>query len=138
MADAQAQVGATAGPSRTAVWVGWILAAPPVLLMLMSSIMKLARAQQVVEGWAKNGYPPGTLLPIAVTEVACALLYLWPRTAVLGAILVTGFLGGATDSHVRAGESYFVVPVLLGMLAWGGLFLRDPRLRALLPFRRDG
>lgn len=137
MANDQAQGGAAvAAPGRKAIWAGWIMGAIPVLFMVMSSIMKLSRNAQVVEGWSKSGYPMGTLLPIGVVEICCAAIYVFPRTAVLGAILVTGFLGGATATHVHAGEAIFVVPVLLGMMAWGGIFLRDPRLRLLLPLRR--
>lgn len=139
MASEQAQVGAAAGsPGRGMVWIGRIASALPVVLMGMSAVMKLARAPNVLEGWARFGYPPSALLPIGLVELLCVVLYLIPRTAVLGAILVTGYLGGATATHVRAGEAVFVAPAILGVLAWGGLFLRDPRLRALLPLRRDG
>lgn len=125
-------------PSRGTLWAGRIVSALPVLAMGMSSVMKLARTANVLEGWAAFGYPPGSLLPIGLAELLCAVLYLIPRTSVLGAILVTGYLGGAAATHVRAGQAVFVAPVILGVLAWGGLFLRDPRLRALLPLRRDG
>ncbi len=126
-------------PSRRTIWVGWILGAIPVLLMAMSAVMKLSRSQQVVENWGpKFGYPDGALFAIALLELTCAVLYALPRTATLGAILVTGYLGGAAATHVRIGEAAFVSPVILGAMAWGGLFLRDPRLRALLPLRRKG
>jgi hypothetical protein len=139
MANEQAQGELAEGaPSKTAIWAGRIVSAVPVLMMAMSAVMKLARTTQVLEGWAKSGYPEGSLLAIGLVELCCAVLYTLPRTAVLGAILVTGYLGGATATHVRASEGVFVVPVLLGVLAWAGLFLRDPRLRALLPLRRDG
>lgn len=138
MAQQQLQVGpAAAAPSRKAIWTGWILGAIPVLLMAMSSVMKLSRSPQLLESWRQFGYPEGTLIAIAVAELACAVLYAVPRTAVLGAILVTGYLGGATATHVRVGQTAFVAPVVLGMLAWAGLFLREPRLRALLPLRRE-
>ena len=125
-------------PSRRTIWVGRILGAVPVLFMAMSAAMKLSRTPQVLEAMGKYGYPQGALLAIGLVELASAVLYAIPRTAVLGAILVTGFLGGAAATHVRAGEAAFVAPVVLGVLAWGGLFLRDPRLRALLPLRRNG
>ena len=124
-------------PSRKAIWTGWILGAIPVLLMAMSSVMKFSRSAQLLESWRQFGYPEGTLIAIAAAELACAVLYAVPRTAVLGAILVTGFLGGATATHIRVGQTAFVAPVVLGVLAWAGLFLREPRLRALLPLRRD-
>jgi hypothetical protein len=74
-------------------------------------------------------------MPILVVELCCVLLYLIPQTAVLGAILLTGYLGGATATHVRVDEAYFM-PVVVGILVWLGLYLRDPRLRALVPWRR--
>lgn len=124
--------------SKSAIWVGWIVGAIPVLMMAVSAVMKLSRNPQVLEVWGpKFGYPEGTLLFVGVVELACAVLYAFPRTAVLGAILVTGYLGGATATHVRIGEAAFAAPVVLGILAWGGLFLRDPRLRALLPLRQN-
>ncbi len=138
MARDQTQGGSGAGtPGRGTLWASRIASALPVLLMGMSAVMKLVRAPNVLEGWAKFGYPAGALLPIGLAELLCAVLYVIPRTSVLGAILVTGSLGGATATHVRLGEPVFVAPVILGVLAWGGLFLRDPRLRALLPLRRD-
>lgn len=83
----------------------------------------------------KFGYPPGSIAVLGAVELASALLFVIPRTSVLGAILVTGYLGGAVATHVRAGDG-FIAPLLLGVVAWGGLFLRDGRLRALLPFRK--
>lgn len=97
--------------------------------------MKLTQAKIAVEGFAKAGYPAGALAPLGVVEALCTILYLVPQTSVLGAILLTGYLGGAIDSHVRAGEA-FVMPLLFGVLIWGGLFLRDPRIRALIPFNK--
>ena len=140
MTQEQAQGGPVDGaPSRKTIWLGRILGAVPVLMMAVSAVMKLARNPAVVESWGPRfGYPDGTLIAIGVVELACAVLYAIPRTAVLGAILVTGYLGGATATHVRVGEAAFVAPVVAGILAWGGLFLRDPRLRALLPLRRNG
>lgn len=138
MAMEQAQAGAAATPGKGILWAGRIASAVPVVMLAMSAAMKLARTPSTLEGWTRFGYPAGALIPIGVVELACAVLYAIPRTAVLGAILVTGYLGGATATHVRAGEAVFVAPVVLGVIAWGGLFLRDPRLRALLPLRRDG
>jgi hypothetical protein len=74
-------------------------------------------------------------VPLGAIEICCALLYAIPRTAVLGAVLLTGYLGGAIATHVRVGDPSFVTPLVLGMIAWAGLYLRDPRLRALLPLR---
>jgi len=122
---------------RIDVWAGRAASALPVFLMVMSGGMKLAGSPEIVKNWATFGYPRDTLVPIGVTEIACALLYVFPRTAVLGAILVTGYLGGAVATHVRISQPVWFAPALLGVLAWLGLFLRDARLRALLPLRRD-
>jgi hypothetical protein len=125
---------------KGAMWGGRIATLLPVAMLLMSGTFKVLGAvtggKEMLENWAKSGYPAGTLLPIGLVEMACAVLYLVPRTSVLGAVLVTGYLGGAVATHVRAAEIAFLAPLLLGVLAWGGLWLRDPRLRALLPLRR--
>jgi hypothetical protein len=128
-------------PGKGAIWAGRLASALPVLMMGMSGIFKLTGAYthspEMVGNWTKFGFPLGTLLPIGIVELACVAIYLVPRTAVLGAILVTGYLGGAVVTHVRMGESVWIAPALLGAVAWLGLFLRDPRLRALLPLRQD-
>lgn len=125
----------TAARPKPLTYVGWTLTVLPSLLLFFSAYMKLSKNPQAVEGFAKAGYPEGALFWIGVTELACTILYLVPQTAVLGAILLTGYLGGATCHHVRAGEP-FVTPIIVGVVVWGGLFLRDQRLRALLPLRR--
>ena len=115
------------------LWAGRILSALPVLMMLMSAGMKFMQPPPVVEMFSgKFGYPASTLLGIGALEALCAVLYAIPRTAVLGAILVTGYLGGAIATHVRVGDP-FVAPLVLGVLVWAGLYLRDERLRRLLP-----
>jgi hypothetical protein len=122
--------------ARWNVWAGRVLSTLPVLAMVASAAMKLARPPQVVEAFTgRYGYPANSLAALAVVELACALLYVIPRTAVLGAVLVTAYLGGAVATHVRAGEP-FAIPVLLGVFAWAGLYLRDGRLHPLLPLRR--
>lgn len=117
------------------LWAGRILSALPVLLLLLSGVMKLVKPAPVLEGLVRLGYPASLALPIGLVELACTAIYVIPRTAVLGAILLTGYLGGATATHVRVGEPFFG-PILLGVLVWGGLFFRDPRLRELLPLRK--
>ncbi len=107
----------------------------PVLMLLLSAVMKFAKPQPVVEGFAHLGLPLSLALGLGVVELACAVIYLIPQTSVLGAILLTGYLGGATCATLRVGDA-FVGPVILGILAWGGLYLRDARMRALIPFRR--
>jgi hypothetical protein len=89
----------------------------------------------VVQGIAHLGYAEGAAFALGVAEVACTVVYLLPRTSVLGAILLTGYLGGATASTFRVGDSW-IMPVVLGVLVWGGLFLREPRLRVLIPIYR--
>jgi hypothetical protein len=106
----------------------------PVLMLLMSATMKFLKPPDVVEGFAHLGYPLGLAIPLGVVELACTILYLVPRTSVLGAILLTAYLGGAVSTHVRVEEAFFM-PIVLGILVWGGLFLRDPRVRALIPLR---
>lgn len=115
-------------------WTGVAFSSLVVLPMVASGAMKIAHSKQVVEGFAQFGYPESAILAIGLAEVACALLYAFPATSVLGAILVTGYLGGAVATHVRASQP-FIAPLLMGVFAWAGLFLRDPRLRALLPLR---
>ncbi len=120
---------------RWVLWTGRILSALPVLMMLFSASMKLWPQPQVIEMFVgKYGYPQSSLAAIGLLEIACAAIYAVPRTAVLGAVLVSAYLGGAVATHVRAGES-FLIPAALGVVAWVGLYLRDERLRALLPLR---
>jgi hypothetical protein len=121
--------------SKTALWTGRVMSAIVVALILLSSVMKLMRTPAVIEGFARTGLPERLIVPVGVIELVCVVVYVIPQTSVLGAILVTGLLGGATLTGVRVGDPTFPMPVVLGMLAWGGLFLRDLRLRALIPFR---
>lgn len=123
-------------PSKAALWAGRVLSAIPILVMLMSAGFKFAQPPQVVEMFTgKFGYPASTLVALGVVELLCVVLYAISQTAVLGAILMTGYLGGAIATHVRVADA-FLPPLLLGIFAWGGLFFRDERLRALLPFRK--
>jgi len=123
--------------SKRALWGGRVLSALPVLMLVMSGAMKLVNPPPVVEEMGRLGYPESLALAVGIVELTCTLIYVIPRTSVLGAILLTGYLGGATATHVRVGDPLgtFIQPVVLGMLVWGGLFLRDPRLRALIPLR---
>ena len=118
-------------------WIGRVVSAIPILMMVLSAVMKLLRPPQVVEAFVNQfGYSDSSLVPIGVIELACAVVYVIPRTAVLGAVLVTTFLGGAVATQVRIGDPSFVGPIVLGILAWVGLYLREPRLRELLPLRK--
>jgi hypothetical protein len=106
-----------------------------VLLMVFGGVFGVLRPSVAVPGFLHYGYPEKVFLPICILEIACAVVYAIPRTSVLGAILLTGYLGGATATHVRIGDPLFFAPVIFGVLVWAGLFLRDNRLRALLPLR---
>ncbi len=117
------------------LWAGRILSALPVLLLLFSGVLKLMKPAAVVQGFAHFGYPESLAFSIGILEVACTVVYVIPRTSILGAILLTGYLGGATATHVRIGDPNFVIPVGLGVLVWGGLYLRDDRLHAIIPLR---
>ncbi|MET0595276.1 MAG: DoxX family protein [Polyangiaceae bacterium] len=122
---------------KLARWSGRVVSALPALMMLVSGAMKLSHAPPMVEMWtSKFGWSEAALTPIAILEVIVALVYLIPSTAVLGAILVTGYLGAAYATHLRIGEGNAVIPIVLGVFAWAGLYLRDPRVRALLPLRK--
>lgn len=123
--------------SKKRLWAGRITSALPALFLLVDGAMKLLRPEPVVKATVELGYAETVIVPLGVVLLACTILYLIPRTAVLGAILLTGYLGGAVATHVRAGQGAFEVlfPVLFGALLWGGLSLRDPRVRALIPLR---
>jgi hypothetical protein len=128
-------IGASSAPAWK-VWTGRVLTTLPVLMFAMSAAMKLSHAPQIVDSFVNHfGFHEGALLGIGLLEIACVVVYLVPRTAVLGAVLLTGYLGGAVVTHLRVGEP-FVVPLLLGVMLWGGVWLREPRLQALVPLRR--
>jgi len=136
--NSTAQSTATAPPPKKwQFWTGIFLSALPVLMMLFSASLKLIQPPQVVDQFSgRFGYPASLLLPLGILEIFCVLLYAIPRTAVLGAILMTGYLGGAIATHVRILDSGFATGLVLGIFAWAGLFFRDPRLHALLPLRK--
>jgi len=124
-------------PGRAARWAGRILTALPILLMVFSAGMKFVGNPQMVDEFVNRfGYPASLAPLLGVVELSCVVLYAIPRTAVLGAILLTGFLGGAVATHVRIGDPSYLIPLGLGVVAWAGLYLREERLRALLPLRR--
>jgi uncharacterized membrane protein YphA (DoxX/SURF4 family) len=125
----------TAPVSKKMLWAGRIMSALPALMLLFSGVMKLVKPASVMEGFTRLGYPESLAVGIGIVELVCTVLYLIPRTSILGAILLTGYLGGATATHVRVGEPFYM-PIVLGVLVWAGLFLRENRLRALLPLRR--
>ena len=125
----------TTSVSKKRLWAGRIISALPLLLMVFGGVFGVLKPAVAVPGFVHYGYPERVFLPICILELACAVVYAIPRTSVLGAILLTGYLGGATATHVRIGDPLFFMPVVLGVLVWGGLYLRDDRLRALVPLR---
>lgn len=117
---------------------GWILTGLASALLLLDAVMKFVQPVEVVETTILLGYEKHVILPIGVTLLVSTLLYLLPQTAVLGAILLTGYLGGAVATHVRAADPIAIIltPAIVGVVVWIALYLREPRLRALAPFRR--
>lgn len=126
---------APARASRAAVVTGWILGILPSALFLFSAYMKLSRPPGLEKGFQEQGIPYQYALGLGILELACVVVYLIPRTAVLGAILLTGYLGGAIMTHLRTGQHNYYIHVIMGVMLWLGLYLRDRRLRALVPLR---
>jgi len=125
--------------SKGTLWAGRSLSAIAVLFLVFDSVGKLLRVQPVIDGTMSLGYSPDVIVGLGVTLLTCVVVYVVPRTSLLGAVLLTGYLGGATATHVRVESPLFshtLFPVYVGLVVWGGLFLREARLRALLP-RRD-
>ncbi|WP_243319930.1 DoxX family protein [Geothrix sp. SG200] len=129
----------SAHPTRPRwLWAGRILSALPILLLAFDGLAKVMRLPPVLEGFIKLGYSENVARPLGLTLSACVVLYAVPRTSVLGAILLTGYLGGAVATHVRVGDplfSHILFPTYVAALVWGGLYLREARLEALLPLR---
>lgn len=118
---------------------GLVCTALVVLFLTFDTSLKVLQLAPAVEGTKSLGYPAGSVLWIGLIELVCLAFYLVPRTAVLGAVLMTGYLGGAIATHVRLSNPLFthtLFPIYVALLLWGGLYLREDRLRALLPFRR--
>ena len=116
---------------------GWILSLGSMSILLMSARWKLTFDPWYAKEWARIGWDPMMLPRIAVVQLTCVALYLTPPTAMLGVVLLTGYLGGAISQYARLGEPYpILVPLTTALLAWAGLYLREERLRALLPLRR--
>jgi hypothetical protein len=122
--------------SKGALWTGRVMSAFPIFIVLMGSVMKLMRLPAVHEGFARAGLSDNLIVPVGLIELICVITYVIPATAVLGAILMTGLLGAACLTSLRIADPTYPLPVILGMLAWGGLFMRDLRVRALIPFRK--
>ena len=133
--------GSTARPlsrSRQGLWAGRALSGVAVLFLLFDSVGKLLQVQPVIDGTLELGYPGSTVFGLGVTLLLCVIAYVIPRTSVLGAVLLTGYLGGAIATHVRVQNPLFthvLFPIYVATFIWGGLILRDVRLRAFLPWR---
>lgn len=121
--------------SKAMTITGWILGGLPAAFFVLGSPISILKMPQALEGMKLYGYPEGSIRWIGISALVSAVLYLIPRTSVLGAILLTGYLGGAVATHVRASEASFVIAVFFGFLFWGGLWFRDARIRALIPLK---
>src|SRR5918999_31612 len=121
----------TAHASQTMLRTGYIISGLPSLFLLIDGVMKLVKPAPVVEATVRLGYPESVIVGLGILLLACTVIYLLPSASILGAILLTGYLGGAVATHVRVSDGFFPIlfPVILGVLIWGGLFLRDDRLR---------
>jgi hypothetical protein len=122
--------------SKGRTWAGRVLTGIVTIALVASAIAKIAGAPQMVNGLMHAGIPRGAIVPIAILELSCLALYLLPRSAILGALLLTGFFGGATVTHIIAKEN-FVPPLLVGLWVWGGIYFRIAELRDLLPLRKS-
>jgi len=126
-------------PSKGRLWAGRVLSGIAVLFLLFDATIHLLKPEAVVKGFADLGYPIGVSLPLAIIELVCIVLYLIPRTSIFGAVLLTGYLGGAIAAQLRVGAPLFstlLFPIYVALFLWGGLYLRDPVVRAFMPVRR--
>jgi hypothetical protein len=123
--------------SKTMIWAGRIISGITVLFLVFDGVTKVMKQSHVMAASAQLGYPESAIVGTGITLLVCVALYVIPRTSILGAILLTGYLGGAVATHVHVRDPLFdtVFPIIFGVLVWGGLFLRDGRLRALIPIR---
>ena len=122
----------TAAVSKKALWTGRIISGWLVLFLLFDGVVKVIKLAPAMEGTGRLGYPLSLVVPIGIVELLCVIAYVIPRTSILGAILLTGYLGGATATQVRVEDPWFLFPVGVGVLVWVGLLLRDARLRSLI------
>ena len=121
--------------SSKIVWVGRVISGLVSLLFAMSAFMKLKGGSEVMQGMAHLGLPESLIVPLAILEISCVVIYLIPATSVLGAILLTGYIGGAICTHLRVGDPFFM-QIAIGILVWLGLYLREDRLKELIPLRK--
>ncbi|WP_333819991.1 DoxX family protein [Ohtaekwangia sp.] len=130
------KIEATQTPSHAALWTGRIISALCILFLLADGIMKIFREAHHVQGTTQLGFSESFVQPLGITLTLCTILYTIPRTAILGAILLTGYLGGATATMVHAHQPLYF-PLIFGVLVWAGLYFRDSKLRTLIPLRKD-
>jgi DoxX-like family len=116
------------------VWVGRVISVLASLVFGLSAFMKLKGGAELMKGMTHLGLPPSMIVPLAILEISCVVIYLIPATSVLGAILLAGYMGGAICTHWRVGDPFFV-QIALGIFVWLGLYLREDRLRGLIPLR---
>ena len=121
--------------SKAMLWTGRVISALLVAMMLMGVTYAFVKPAVVSEGMAKYGYPDRYAMRLVYVELACVILYAIPQTAVLGAIILTGYFGGAVATHVRAGGNDYPFAIIFGIVTWLGIYLRDGRLRQLVPLR---
>ena len=121
--------------NRKLLWTGRVISVLPSLLFSVSALMKFQGGPEVIKGFGHLGLPASMLMPLAILELSCVVIYLIPATSIVGAILLTGFLGGAICTHWRVGDPFYF-HIVLGILIWLGPYLRDDRLKLLIPFRR--
>ena len=129
----------TTSPLAKTLWIGRVLSALAVLFLLFDSVVKLLQLPVAMDGTTQLGYPGSVVFGIGLVELVCLVLYVIPQTSVFGAILFTGYLGGAIATHVRIASPLFthiLFPIYVALLIWGGLYARDERLRSLIPIRR--
>lgn len=129
----------TTTPSSVTRWTAWTLRGLAVAFLAFDVTIKLLQHPMAIEGTTVLGYPADAVLTIGLIELVCLVLYLVPSTSVFGALLFTGYLGGAIATHVRLGNplfSHVLFPIYVALFLWGGLYLQEPRLRALIPLRR--
>jgi hypothetical protein len=125
--------------SKTKLWAGRIITALPVLFLVFDGVTHIMQIAPVVDSLHQLGYPVSLAVGLGILELVCVVIYVLPSTSILGAILLTGYLGGAVATHMRIGDplfSHVLFPVYIGILIWAGLYLRDDRLRVLLPLRK--
>jgi DoxX-like protein len=116
------------------VWVGRVISILVALVFALSSFMKMKGGAEMMQGMAHLGLPESLVVPLAILEISCVVFYLIPATSVLGAILLTGYIGGAICTHLRVGDPFFL-QIAIGVVIWLGLYLREPRLKGLIPVR---